>query len=280
VGLVTLPDFWAKIHTGDVTILRDKIEAIEKDTILLESTVKVEADYVVMCTGWGDHFQIFGQPTKLELGLPCSHESNESNIGDPLIWEKYDAAAEISVNSQLPFLANPPSRKSPDANTAEPGQPWRLYRRVVPLSCAKKEDRSIIILGQIHTIQTPLVADMQSFWGILYLLGEIQLPSEEIMAKEVSEWNVWTRKRYLSKGQSSPYSLFDFLPVSWKILDISNTVNLILPQYLDSLCRDMGLNSRRKSNFLSEIFSPYKPEDFNGFVDEYLAMKNSKGTVT
>ena len=41
-------------------------------------------------------------------------------------------------------------------------------------------------------------------------------------------------------------------------------------QYVDILCKDLGLNSRRKSNFISEIFAPYKPEDFNGFVDEYL----------
>lgn len=227
VGLVTLPDFWAKIHNGDVAIMRDKIEEIEKKTILLESATKVEADYVVMCTGWGDHFKMFGQQTKLELGLPYSPESNELNIRDTVLWEKCDAVAENSVNCQLPFLTNPPNRNSPHTNSTEPGQSWRLYRRVIPLSCAEKGDRSIIILGQIHTIQTPLVADVQSFWGILYLLGEIQPPSKELMAKEVSEWNAWTRKRYLSQGQKSPYSLFDFLPVSWKILNVSNAVKLM-----------------------------------------------------
>ncbi|KAF7915869.1 uncharacterized protein EAE98_010949 [Botrytis deweyae] len=258
VGLVTLPDFWAKIHDGDVSVLIDKVKAIEEDTILLESGTKVEADYIVMCTGWGDHFKMFDQTTKLALGLPYSLDRDGlTNTQDSagLQWEKYDAEADISINRQLPFLANPPKVVDSFANQTVPG---RLYRRVVPLNCTENDDRSIIILGQIHTVQTPLVADIQSFWGILYLLGEIKLPSEEMMVKEISEWNAWSRKRYLNQGQKTPYSLFDFLP------------------YLDSLFRDMGLNSRRKSNFFSEIFSPYQPEDFNGFIGEYLEMKSSK----
>lgn len=47
-------------------------------------------------------------------------------------------------------------------------------------------------------------------------------------------------------------------------------------QYVDILCKDLGINSRRKSNLIAEIFSPYKPEDFSGFVDEYFA-NNAKG---
>ena len=69
-------------------------------------------------------------------------------------------------------------------------------------------------MGQIHTVQTPLVAEIQCFWTILYLEGKIELPSPEVMAREIAEWNAWTRKRYLSQGQKFPYSLYDFLPVS------------------------------------------------------------------
>jgi len=54
-------------------------------------------------------------------------------------------------------------------------------------------------------------------------------------------------------------------------------------QYVETLCKDLGINSRRKSNPISELFSPYKPEDFNGFVDEYLEKrrreKESAGQV-
>ena len=59
-----------------------------------------------------------------------------------------------------------------------------------------------------------MVSEIQSFWSILYLLGEIDLPDEATMTKEIAEWNAWTRKRYISQGQKFPYCIFDFLPVS------------------------------------------------------------------
>ena len=207
---MTLEDFWAKIHAGDVTILRDNLHAIKQDTMFLTSGKTVQSDFFVMCTGWGDHFAIFDDATKLELGLPLYGKNNEKNhIPDPA-WEKLDREASLSVDRKLPFLAKGPVLKHPQSEDRR----WRLYRRVVPLALAEKGDRSIAILGQIHTVQTPLVAEVQSFWAILYLLGEIELPGQTTMAKEVAEWNAWTRKRYQSQGQKFPYSLYDFLPVS------------------------------------------------------------------
>lgn len=81
------------------------------------------------------------------------------------------------------------------------------------MKLALKGDRSLAILGQIHTVQTPLVADVQSFWSIIYLLGKLDLPDKGTIATEIAEWNAWTRTRYLSQGQKFPYSLYDFLPV-------------------------------------------------------------------
>lgn len=48
-----------------------------------------------------------------------------------------------------------------------------------------------------------------------------------------------------------------------------------MEKYIDNLFSDLGLNSRRKSNAISELFSPYKASDFNGFVDEYLGKKKN-----
>lgn len=47
-------------------------------------------------------------------------------------------------------------------------------------------------------------------------------------------------------------------------------------QYVDTLCKDLGIESYRKNNPISELFSPYKPEDFDGFVDEYLANQQAQ----
>ncbi|KAL9635413.1 MAG: hypothetical protein Q9204_002638 [Flavoplaca sp. TL-2023a] len=201
---------------------------------------------------------MFDAKTKAELGLPTLGEmspscSNGSGIG----WEKFDVEADAAVDQKFPFLAEPPGLTNRTTNKIQPQRRWRLYRRSIPFALAEKGDRSLAIMGQIHTVQTPLVSEIQSFWSILYLIGELNLPPRVTMAREIAEWNAWTRKRYLSQGQKFPYSLYDFLP------------------YVDTLCEDLGINSRRKSNIYAELFEAYKPEDFEGFIDEYFSAKQN-----
>ena len=215
LGVVTLPDFWSRIHAGKVTIIRDSVDLVNGDRIVLTSGESLLSDYVVMCTGWGDHFGMFDRETKAELGIPTLGEIQSSD--GPAVdtsWEKYDLEADKAVNERLPFLANPPLFATRQTNNVQSRKHWRLYRRTIPLSLAGRGDRSLAIMGQIHTVQTPLVSEIQSFWSILYLLGELDLPDYDTMAREIAEWNAWTRKRYLSQGQKYPYSLYDFLPVS------------------------------------------------------------------
>ena len=211
---------------------------------------------------------MFDDETKSSIGLPAN---NKKRWGDR-DWKSIDREADKSVDQKLPFLAKGPVLLN-QQTTKAPSKYWRLYRRVVPIAHAKSGDRSLAILGQIHTVQTPLVASVQTFWAILYLEGELNLPGEDEMAKEIAEWNAWTRKRYISQGQKFPYSLYDFLPVS----SLSTLLKILILmrnfKYIETLCKDLGLNSRRKSNLLSEYFSPYKPEDFNGIIDEYFAQK-------
>ncbi|MCJ1327753.1 hypothetical protein MMC10_004428 [Thelotrema lepadinum] len=257
LGVITLPDFWARLHSGNITIIRDSLSNIKEDKVLLKGGQTLSADFMVLCTGWGDHFGMFDNDTKAELGLPIYGELPPSVARADVAWEKFDIEAEKSVNQKLPFLATAPQLRNSSNSTVKSQRRWRLYRRSIPLSLALKDDRSIAILGQIHTVQTPLVSEIQSFWTILYLLREIDLPDEETMVREIAEWNTWTRKRYLTQGQKFPYSLYEFLP------------------YVDTLCRDLGINCNRKSNFLAELFEPYRPEDFNGFVDEWLAKREA-----
>ncbi|KAJ5765402.1 dimethylaniline monooxygenase [Penicillium odoratum] len=253
LGVVTLPDFWSTIHKGKVRVVRESLKNIDGNALVLQSNERVPTDYIVMCTGWGDHFALFDAETKQEIGLPVHPVPKNQKLDQgPDRWAQADEDADAAVNLKLPFLAHAPAVRNP-GNLQRPQKKWRLYRRTVPLELAEKGDRSLVILGQIHTVQTPLVAEMQSFWAILYLLGRVTLPDSDTMVREIAEWNAWTRKRYLSQGQKFPYSLYDFLP------------------YVDTLCKDLGINSRRKSNPVAEIFSPYRPEDFNGFIDEYFA---------
>lgn len=190
----------------------------------------LHADFVVMCTGWADHFAMFDSAHKELIGLPpyeprrdilaCKDHGPEPNeqrmarIDSQIDWAVHEASAEKIVDERLPFLADAPTVRHNELLDPHRQKKWRLYRRAIPVNLAEQGDRSLAILGQIHTVQTPLVAEVQSFWAILYLLGEIDVPSANEMAEEVALWNAWTRKRYLNQGQKFPYSLYDFLPVS------------------------------------------------------------------
>lgn len=41
-------------------------------------------------------------------------------------------------------------------------------------------------------------------------------------------------------------------------------------QYIDTLCRDLGIRTQRKSNPILEMFAPYRPSDYKGLVEEFL----------
>ena len=210
---------------SNLRIIRDSIDVIKKDSVLLRCGDSVPAHFIVSATGWGDHFSMFSAEQKAELGLPTygkpvpggKHMKDVSDFS----WEKHDMDADKMVNKKLPFLVSGPSLNNwhPGRNQAQ--RRWRLYKRSIPLELAVKGDRSLAILGQIHTIQTPIVSEVQSFWSILYLIGDINLPDKAAMTKEIAEWNAWTRKRYASCGQRYPYCLFDFLPVSFSVLKTS-----------------------------------------------------------
>lgn len=42
-------------------------------------------------------------------------------------------------------------------------------------------------------------------------------------------------------------------------------------QYIDCLARDLSINTRRKSNPIMEMFASYRPSDYRGLIDEYIA---------
>ena len=218
MGVVTLPDFWTILHSPKLSVIRDEIQTIKEKTVYLKTGLPLTTDYIVMCTGWGDHFGMFDAEDKEKIGIPPKGgivETPDQGLKAPtdIDWGHYDAIAEKVICKRLPLLAESPKVKQSFLLEPHRQRKWRLYRRVFPVSLAEQGVRSLAVLGQIHTVQTPLVSEVQSFWAILYLLGEIQLPDVDTMATEVSLWNAWTRERYLSQGQKFPYSLYDFLPV-------------------------------------------------------------------
>lgn len=60
--MVTLPDFWSTIHSGNVRVVCEPIDLIDNDIVTLTSGESFATNFVVMCTGWGD------RETKADLG--------------------------------------------------------------------------------------------------------------------------------------------------------------------------------------------------------------------
>ncbi|ROT41101.1 FAD/NAD(P)-binding domain-containing protein [Sodiomyces alkalinus F11] len=215
LGLASAPDYWKVIHAGDLTVHRTEITGFsDGNKVHLKNGETLETDHVTLCTGWTDNLGMFDEATRAEYGLPSQADWSEE-------WAKLDAAADEVVLEKLPFLR----RNSPNTRASSSHmRPWRLYRRLVSPRMAAKGDRSAFFPGQIHSVYTPLVAEMQALWGVAYLLGRLDLPTEVEMKKE----------------------------------------------YVDTLARDMGLNTSRKSNMFSEMFLPYRPRDWRGLISEFL----------
>jgi len=268
-----MEDFWSTLRNGKLTILRDNIDTADSKGVKLNSGKRVDADYVLYATGWGDHFSFFSPELKEELGIPnyqnpsrtksaahvsvVKEKSASEIVSDP--WTLHDQAADELVAKKLPLLSAGPKDfngwQLPTARAkAVKVRRWRLYNRMVPLDSGMK-DHSIVILGQIHTTQTPTIAEIQALWAAAYLLGDLELPRESIMVREVAEWNAWTRKRYASVGERYPYALFDWVP------------------YLDQLLRDLNLKTKRYDGLLTDFFRPYGPHCYQNVVGEYMTMR-------
>ncbi|KAI1823679.1 flavin-binding monooxygenase-like family protein [Xylaria intraflava] len=260
IGLITMGDFWSTLRKGNITIIRDNVSTVDASGAVLRSGRRVDADRVIYCTGWGDHFGFFSESLKEELGIPqygaTAPSQTPASSTKPNEWFVHDEAADAVVAQKLPLLAaGPKDLRNPDPKRLITRRRWRLYNRCVPLSTARDEDRSIVILGQIHTTQTPTISAVQCLWAVAYLLGEVALPTEDSMVEEVAQWNAWTRKRYLGVGERYPYALFDWIP------------------YLDRLLGDLGVKTQRKRGVVANFLAPHGPSDYAGVIDEYMALR-------
>ncbi|KAK7178340.1 putative monooxygenase [Paraphaeosphaeria sporulosa] len=249
LGLASVPHFWKTFHEGQCTVHRtDPVSFHSGDVVELRNGTKIHTDHVLLCTGWTANLSAFDEKLRGQLGLPSPADMTEK-------WKNLDREGAETVNELLPMLTNPPKT----AESPSHKRPWRLYRRLISPEQAAANDRSIFFPGQIHSVYTPLVAEVQALWGIAWMLGMIDTPPREDMDREIAVWNAWTAKRYGSMGKRHAYSIYDYLA------------------YIDTLCRELGIKTNRKSNPVAEMFAPYKPSDYNGLIDEFLAAQAKQG---
>ncbi|KAK0635860.1 cofactor FMO1 FAD enzyme [Bombardia bombarda] len=260
LGCASVPNFWKVFHAGDCTVHRTEIGSLTgNSTVTLLDQTKFETDYIILCTGFDKSYHQFSEPLQQACGLiPTPAHATK--------WDNLEAAAERRVDELLPAIRNAPAgvrtERPPASNHARPllHGPSRHYRRLIMPEMAATGDRSVYFPGFIHTIYTPLVSEVQSLWGVAFLLDLVDLPSQGEMEREVAEWNVWTRKRYLAQGRKHAYAIYDFF------------------SYIDVLLEDLGINTTRKSNAIAELLLPKYPSDYKGLTTEFrAALAKKKG---
>ncbi|KAI1780608.1 cofactor FMO1 FAD enzyme [Hypoxylon cercidicola] len=248
LGAASVPEFWNVFHAGDCTVHRTEIASLtDGDKVTLRNGAQFETDYIILCTGFDKSYQPFSKDLQQACGLAPAPADAEK-------WAKLEAAAEKTVDELLPAIKESPLQVSDDINGRRKDLahgPSRHYRRLVIPDMVAAGDRSIYFPGFIHSIYTPLVSEVQALWGVTFLLGLNDPPSQEEMEREVAEWNVWSRKRYLTQGRKHAYAIYDFL------------------SYIDLLLGDLGVSTKRKSNIFSDLFLPAYPRDYCGLIEEF-----------
>ena len=224
-------------------------------TVFLSNGTTLSSDTTVFCTGWDTACKIMEPATAHELGIsaPLASENEESTK----YWNEVTLKAEAEVLEKLPRLRNPPPyNKKKIVNT-----PNRLYRYILPPTLAAKDDHSLIFLGQVVNIMTPIISEVSALWGIAWMEGILekshQIPSKDEMDYEIACFNSWCSHRYLSRGDTKPL-------VAAESQDI-----------IDLWMKDLDLDIHRKS-WLPDKFLSYRSQDYIGIVQEVLSRSKSE----
>lgn len=208
-----MPDYWKAFHAGDCTVHRGEIDSLDDGNIVvLRSGERFQTDTIIMCTGFVKSSRAFSDELKPLCALaaypPGSEQGNR--------WVNLEAEASGTVDELLPVLSCPPPGL--DGRALGPKKssegPSRHYRRLISPYLAAQGDRSLFFLCMLHTVSTPLVVEMQSLWGVAFMLGLLDVPALADMEREAALWNAWTQKRYPGIGRTHSYAVLDFQSVS------------------------------------------------------------------
>jgi thioredoxin reductase len=247
-----------KVHIADITHLSGE------NKIHLSDGSNISADALICTTGWKFRPPIEILPRDLPLGLP-------SNSPGPS--ELIKMADRVILN-QLPMLKTRPRRnpnytpmRSSTDEDAQPTQPYRLYRFLVPPSQALMHQRNFALHGAHHVISKIPVAQLQALWLTAYFDNKISNLMPDKTSQQEIEWQTilhtqFCRWRYPAiangKGERYPEMTLEGLP------------------YVDMLLADLGMNMWRKKSWWKNYLLPYTLDDYKGLVEEWLEIQARK----
>lgn len=269
-------DFFELVREGKIRVHIADVDKLEGNTIHFFDGTSLETEVVICGTGW-KHTPTLKFSNVLDIGIP--------SISDFPLREQFEQKADAEIFAKFPALEKQPSHqdvKPIPGTDAQEAQPYYLYRYMVPP--AYTQTPKLAFAGIYRSPATISIAQAQALWISAFFLKNIQslrfapatnagnaLPAPDgkqatftgvpdAKAREIlyetilhARWNKW---RYSNGfGAWFPELLFDAVP------------------YIDKLLKDVGVRWRRKVHWWQEWFSPYRPVDYEGIVEEYIAAK-------
>ena len=185
-------EFFKQINEGNVEAKQSGIKSFTENGLLLENGEELEADLVVLGTGWNQGFDFLSD-----------------EIQDMV---KRDGK-------------------------------FHLYRHILPPG-----EKQLGFIGYASTFNNTLTAEVSAHWLSGVFLGEVRLPADEYMEKEIQRVLAWIQEyTYRTAGY--------FL----------GPVNI---HYIDDLMNDMGLQVQRANNFLAEYMGTSWPDKYASIRQE------------
>jgi len=264
-------DFFDLVRSGLVKVHVKDITSLSPGTIRLNDSTTFSTDALICCTGWRYRPPIKFLPEGIDKELHIPHNvghAKEDLIEDRTLYQKADEA----VFNKFPALREQPIRRTPAAvsyQQAPPNhksvrdldRPFELYRFILPPTSARF-NHSIAFLGMFAATTTAINAQIGSLWVAAHLSGILPVApgkTEEELIWEATCWSRYAKWRSPG-GRGNRHADLVFEALS----------------YFDLLLRDLGLNHKRKGNFLEELFVPYSVEDYEGVVGEFVSKYGRK----
>jgi hypothetical protein len=245
VGVFNYPtDLFELVRQGLVHVhIADPI-SISGCEVLLSDGTEIQADVFICATGYEQTPTIKILPETI---------ADEIGVSSALPDDEIVKAADEEILRRFPELKDqPPS--GPNGLREREQTSYALYRGTVPPSFLASHN--LAYCGMAVNFKGFLTAQITALWITAYLDGRLSAP---LPSQAEAEWQAMLQRRFWrwrapnGLGPKSPDMVFEIMP------------------YLDTLLRDLGLPTARKSTWWKEIFEYYGVADYPQIVQEWLA---------
>lgn len=251
VGIFNYPaELFGLVQKGLINIHIADIKYLSTEAIHLSDSSSIKADVLICATGWDFTPDISFLPSSLEDKIGFS----KAPSSDPNI-----VLADEELLRRFPEFEDSPMKRIQqavltDKEATPPEEPpsWMLYHGLVPPHFVSS--RNFAYASMAIGIRGFLLAQTQALWITAFFDDKLStpLPSEDEAFKQALLQNRFYKWR-------APNGIGD---------RCTDMVFGVMP-YVDTLLRELGLETRRKGGW-AEIFQYYGVGDYPNLVQEWV----------